>query len=59
MIATLASTVIVLLLIALTYSRLPWRALPDADGAERATIRRSTGLPAARPLQPDAYAESP
>jgi alpha-1,6-mannosyltransferase len=32
--ATLASTVIVLMLIALTYKRLPWRALP-ADSGER------------------------
>ena len=32
--ATLASTVIVALLIALTYYRLPWRKLPDADPEE-------------------------
>ncbi|MBX7432933.1 polyprenol phosphomannose-dependent alpha 1,6 mannosyltransferase MptB [Mycobacterium sp. Y57] len=62
--ATLASTLIVLLLIALTYRRLPWRALPDPDPS-------GTGDPAdgpqADPLPPpappaartDAYAESP
>jgi alpha-1,6-mannosyltransferase len=47
--ATLASTVIVLLLIGLTYRRLPWRPLPEP--------------PARPPEQPaqagDAYAESP
>ena len=31
--ATLASLVIVVILIALTYSRLPWRPLPDTNGA--------------------------
>jgi alpha-1,6-mannosyltransferase len=62
--ATLASTVIVALLIALTYTRLPWRRLPvqgeEADG-------RPVGDPAAPsqpPLTPrpapahDAYADS-
>ncbi len=33
LLATAASTLIVLLLIALTYYRLPWRKLPDADAA--------------------------
>ena len=46
--ATLASTVIVLILIGLTYSRLPWRKLPEP--APR---------PPAQPVAPpDAYAES-
>lgn len=48
--ATLASTVIVLILIALTRNQLPWRALPESDA--------TTG---GGPLtdKPDAYAESP
>lgn len=48
MLATAASFLIVLLLIAITYYRLPWRGLPDADPA-----------PAPEPAKPDAYAESP
>ena len=48
MLATAASFLIVLFLIALTYYRLPWRGLPDADIA-----------PAPEPAKPDAYAESP
>jgi alpha-1,6-mannosyltransferase len=48
MLATAASFLIVLFLIALTYYRLPWRGLPDADPA-----------PAPEPAKPDAYAESP
>lgn len=47
--ATLASTVIVLILIALTWRRLPWRASPQ----------RETDPPPARSQSPDAYAESP
>lgn len=54
--ATLASTVIVLALIAITYRRLPWRGLPD-PGPDTATgARPGPEPPAARP---DAYAESP
>jgi alpha-1,6-mannosyltransferase len=48
--ATLASTVIVLILIALTRNQLPWRALPESD-------RTTPGGPLAD--KPDAYAESP
>ena len=48
--ATLASTVIVLLLIALTRNRLPWRGLPESDNGD------APGNAAARS---DAYAESP
>lgn len=48
--ATLASTVIVLLLIALTRGRLPWRGLPHTDNGD------APGSAAARS---DAYAESP
>lgn len=48
--ATLASTVIVLLLIAATRGRLPWRGLPESDNGD------APGSAAARS---DAYAESP
>lgn len=47
--ATLASTVIALILIGLTYRRLPWRASPQAD----------ISPPPTRTQSPDAYAESP
>ena len=59
--ATLASTVIVLLLIALTYYRLPWRRLPEGV-PEPAAPPAEPPRPAqpARPSRPpDAYAESP
>lgn len=49
--ATLASTVIVALMIALTYHRLPWRALTERD-ADPAPVNSRNG-------PPDAYAESP
>ncbi|MDH6244198.1 polyprenol phosphomannose-dependent alpha 1,6 mannosyltransferase MptB [Mycobacterium sp. OTB74] len=48
--ATLASTVIVLVLIALTRNHLPWRALPDSEGS---------APPGASTARSDAYAESP
>jgi alpha-1,6-mannosyltransferase len=51
--ATLASTVIVAVLITITYSRLPWRPFPETNG---------TGPPpppSTPATQPDAYAESP
>ncbi|MDH6193785.1 alpha-1,6-mannosyltransferase [Mycobacterium frederiksbergense] len=47
--ATLASTVIVLILIGLTYRRLPWRA----------SRRQDTSPPPTRTQSADAYAESP
>ncbi|MDV3124793.1 polyprenol phosphomannose-dependent alpha 1,6 mannosyltransferase MptB [Mycobacterium sp. 21AC1] len=47
--ATLASAVIVLILIGLTYYRLPWRKLPETPPEP----------PAAPAKPPDAYAESP
>jgi alpha-1,6-mannosyltransferase len=52
--ATLASLVIVILLVAVTYNRLPWRPLPEATDAD-------SGPPGARPpaARPDAYAETP
>jgi alpha-1,6-mannosyltransferase len=58
--ATVASTVIVLLLIALTLHRLPWRTVPGTaetfSGQEPEPA--PTEPPAPRPA-PDAYAESP
>jgi alpha-1,6-mannosyltransferase len=62
--ATLASTVIVLLFIALTYYRLPWRKLPEAEADVDATLTPATpvvepSLPAPQPSKPGAYAESP
>ncbi len=50
--ATIASTLIVLILIAITYTRLPWRPLPDSNGTEE-----SGSLPPVP--KSDAYAESP
>ncbi|MGV0812576.1 polyprenol phosphomannose-dependent alpha 1,6 mannosyltransferase MptB [Mycolicibacterium boenickei] len=47
--ATLASTLIVLILIGLTYRRLPWRASPQRETSPPPTLTPST----------DAYAESP
>jgi alpha-1,6-mannosyltransferase len=60
--ATLASLVIVAILIAITYRRLPWRPLPDVngngppDGPVSAEASRPPPTPAAKP---DAYAEYP
>jgi alpha-1,6-mannosyltransferase len=64
LLAVVASTVIVLILIGLTYYRLPWRKLPDA-GAPRAQappiVEPSIPAPhpAPQPAKPGAYAESP
>lgn len=69
--ATVASTIIVLILIAITYRWLPWRALPppvtevDPPGPDSPTdTARNTPDGASRPpppphAAPDAYAESP
>ncbi len=58
--ATLASFVIVMLLIAATYYRLPWRKLPDADAALiPAPGEGEPALPRPEPAKPDAYAEFP
>lgn len=65
LLAVAASTVIVLILIGLTYNRLPWRAQPattDAATAERRpedVAPEKPSVPAPQPVQPDAYAESP
>ncbi len=58
--ATVASLVIVLTLIALTYYRLPWRKLPDPDGAPTPPPPEvDEPTPPAQTAKPDAYAESP
>ncbi len=60
LLAVVASTVIVLILMGLTYYRLPWRKLPDPGGirvAEPPIIEPS--IPAPQPAKPGAYAESP
>ncbi|OBG25126.1 polyprenol phosphomannose-dependent alpha 1,6 mannosyltransferase MptB [Mycobacterium sp. 852002-51057_SCH5723018] len=65
--ATLASTVIVLLLIGLTYTRLPWRPLPstaEADGPvvlDAVPAPKTEETPRTTPSSeaaPDAYADS-
>jgi alpha-1,6-mannosyltransferase len=60
LLAVVASLVIVLILIALTYYRLPWRKLPDA-GQPQPPPRElvEPPLPAPQPAKPGAYAESP
>lgn len=60
LLATAASTLIVLALIGLTYYRLPWRKLPDADAAlVHAPAIAEPSLPPPQPATPGAYAESP
>ncbi|BBX70499.1 polyprenol phosphomannose-dependent alpha 1,6 mannosyltransferase MptB [Mycolicibacterium psychrotolerans] len=54
--ATLASTIIVLALIALTYRWLPWRAVPEAASGR---VDEPVAPPAATAVTDDAYAESP
>jgi alpha-1,6-mannosyltransferase len=58
--ATVASTVIVALLIAATYTRLPWRPLPNGDKSQdAATTDAVAGSEAREPAPvPDAYAET-
>ena len=60
LLTVVASTVIVLLLIALTHNHLPWRRMPaedTVDGAAPTDERPSP--PPTPPVKPDAYAESP
>jgi alpha-1,6-mannosyltransferase len=60
LLATAASTLIVLALTGLTYYRLPWRKLPDADSAlVPAPPIIEPSLPPPQPATPGAYAESP
>jgi len=56
--ATLASASIALILIALTYSRLPWRPLPDTNGSTEPDTP-ATAQPGPTVNKPDAYADSP
>jgi alpha-1,6-mannosyltransferase len=71
LLAVVASTTIALLLMGLTYKRLPWRGVPDdaediddppdAEGDQRAhdSTAVAAAAPPPQPLKPDAYAESP
>jgi alpha-1,6-mannosyltransferase len=60
LLATAASTVIVLVLMAMTYNRLPWRRLPDADAALiPGPVPVAPSPPQPQTAKPDAYAESP
>ncbi len=60
LLAVVASTVIVLLLIALTHNHLPWRSMPAEDTADEVqSAAEQPSLPPTPPVKPDAYAESP
>jgi alpha-1,6-mannosyltransferase len=58
LLAVVASTVIVLVLIALTYNRLPWRKPPEADEVPTPPVVEPS-IPPTQAAKPDAYAESP
>jgi alpha-1,6-mannosyltransferase len=58
LLAVVASTVIVLVLIALTYNRLPWRKPPDTDEPPTPPLVEPS-IPPTQAAKPDAYAESP
>jgi alpha-1,6-mannosyltransferase len=53
--ATVASAIIVLILIAITYTRLPWRPLPETNG----NVEPGSAPPAPPATKTDAYAETP
>jgi alpha-1,6-mannosyltransferase len=64
LLAVVASTVIALLLIALTHNHLPWRSMPtedtaDTDDLAAAPPGEQPSPPPTPPVKPDAYAESP
>jgi alpha-1,6-mannosyltransferase len=61
LLAVVASTVIVVILIGITYYRLPWRKLPDPGPPQAVPPPEivEPALPAAEPAKPGAYAESP
>ena len=62
LLAVVASTVIVLLLIALTHNHLPWRSMPAEDPTDAddfAAASEQPSPPPTPPVKPDAYAESP
>lgn len=60
--ATLACAFIIVLLISVTYHRLPWRPLPEEDPEPEAAVTSATPEPANQPSAPagapDAYADS-
>jgi len=59
--ATVASTIIVVVLIALTYTRLPWRQLPTESGEPKVidAVPTPESPETPRPTAaPDAYADS-
>jgi alpha-1,6-mannosyltransferase len=58
LLAVVASTVIVLVLIALTYNRLPWRKPPDTHEPPTPPVVEPS-IPPTQAAKPDAYAESP
>jgi alpha-1,6-mannosyltransferase len=58
LLAVVASTVIVLVLIALTYNRLPWRKPPHTDEPPTPPLVEPS-IPPTQAAKPDAYAESP
>ena len=61
LLAVVASTLIALILIGITYYRLPWRKLPDPGSSRVDTLPEivEPALPAEQPAKPGAYAESP
>jgi alpha-1,6-mannosyltransferase len=61
LLAVVASTTIALMLMGLTYYRLPWRKLPDADPPPlvEAPPIEEPPIPTPQPAKPGAYAESP
>ncbi|MFI5508664.1 polyprenol phosphomannose-dependent alpha 1,6 mannosyltransferase MptB [Mycobacterium sp. NPDC051804] len=65
LLAVVASTVIALLLMAITYNHLPWRSIPrdfHTDDSAVDTARPASETPQpppTPPVKPDAYAESP
>jgi alpha-1,6-mannosyltransferase len=58
LLATAASTVIVALLLAMTYTRLPWRSVPTTE-PQPTPVDEPSPPPPPLPVKPDAYAESP
>lgn len=63
LLAVVASTMTVLVLMVLTHNRLPWRKLPSTDepapAGTTASLPDHPSLPPPPPVKPDAYADSP
>jgi alpha-1,6-mannosyltransferase len=57
--ATLASLLIMVILVGLTYRRLPWRPLPDANSTSAPSDAPGEDPPAPPASRSDAYAKSP